>query len=286
MGNIKCFLLALLLLPTFSMAQTAKRSYATDKVPGTECNNVINNKLDPVGVMRSPSECEVLFDHHVRVTFDEAFSNLFFRKGGDWAANEVPNLDQINAVGKGTEIQCFRLKDTDKGDFNFDMQAHPTSPDRIAWAKRYDSLTHLSSGPVAYEKLRQFLYDAKTSTRIVLYTEINAVSASMTFYKGGHEILKIPNTFFVIRGPYVAANTGGGEDNVTEACLVLIGKWKSANVKKESDGTFSFQTDGLATNASPHLRVQNIYMRIECNKEMQDRLLKEIDFAKLNELLR
>ena len=262
------------------------KDIVTDKLPGVNCDNVVHDKLEGA-VNRSPSECEVLFDQRIRKIFDEAFKNVFFRKeNSDWIINVKPGMTPIEGVGRGAEKDIFRLGNTDHGNFNYELQINPNSAVSQEWSKKYyEAMEAFKADAAAMPRLTELYYNMKTATNILLYTSINSVSSSFGSFQGGHQSVKIPSAAYGFRAVHVPALSGGGADNSRDACLIVFGKWQPPVIAKYEDGSESIRLEAILNKSSSKFSVHNIVIRIECNKQLTDQLLQEIDFKKLQSLL-
>ena len=263
------------------------KNIVTDKLPGVNCDNVVHDKLEGA-LNRTPSECEVLFDQRIRNIFDEAFKKVFFRKeNSDWIMNVKPEMTPIEGVGRNTETDIFRLSNTDNGDFNYELQINSNSPAGQAWSKKfYETMEALKADAAAnMPRFMELSYDMKTATNILLYTSINNASSSFGSFKGGHQSVKIPGAAYTFRAVHVAALSGGGDENSRDACLIVFGKWQPPVIAKYEDGSDSIRLEAILNKSASKFSVQNIVVRIECNKQLTDQLLREIDFNKLQSML-
>jgi hypothetical protein len=62
-----------------------------------------------------------------------------------------------------------------------------------------------------------------------------------------------------------------------DACLILFGNQKPPLKTEPGGGSSLYLANTFAKNVS-HLTVQNISIRIECNNELLEKILKDTDF--------
>ena len=98
-------------------------------------------------------------------------------------------------------------------------------------------------------------------------------------------MLKAPGAAFVIQSSYVQSLGGGGIESSLDADFIFIGKWNSPVIRNDSDGGEEIKVPPLIVKSGTNLSVKNIFIRMECNPELAEQILKGMDFSKLTSLL-
>ncbi len=261
-------------------AQTATKKPVTDKLPGTNCNNTVENKISPDATDRSPSECEIEFDRKVKTALLNAFQKTMSNfPAKDWIISDTA-VEELKEVAKGTEQAFFRIS------YNFKIDLSPQSSAYREWYEKYQVQLDEMKNPKddSHKKFADFLYRMNNAIHIRFFVQVNTVSHSFYFINGGQQVLTIPGAAYAVRGPKVAALTGGGEENAIDAGLILFGNQKPELKEDPGGGSSLYQLNNFPKNVS-HLTVQNISIRIECNDQLLEKILKEVDFKAIAALV-
>ena len=64
-----------------------------------------------------------------------------------------------------------------------------------------------------------------------------------------------------------------------------MGNWKAPVIVKDRNGGETINVMPVIVKSATTLSVKNITIRIECNSELAEQILKGIDFSKLTSLL-
>jgi len=274
------YLLLLLLLSAPVFAQPNSKPVATNKLPGSNCDNIVHNVLPPDALDRSPSQCEVEFDRKIRTALRNAFQKTFldFPETG-WVISDTA-ITTLEEVSKRTEDNFFNLSYY----FKIDMAAQ--SPVYRDWYNKYQAHMDELKNPKAdsYKKFMDFIYAMNNAIHINFYIRVNSVSNSIYFIKGGHQVFTVPGAVYAVRGPKAGSLTGGGDDNARDACLILFGTPKPSIKTEPGGGTGLSGANNFPKNTS-HLTVQNISIRIECDNELLNKVVNDTDFKAIADLV-
>ena len=268
------YLFTIFFFPAMVFAQSSSKNIVTDKIPGSNCDNVVHNKLDASAQNRSPSECEVQFDWKVRTALRDAFSKAFNKfPATDWVIADTA-VKVLQEIGKQTERSFFNPS------YYFKMDMEPSSTAYQDWSGKYTAITEelKTPGEATSKKFLDFMYQMNNAIHIRFYVLVNQASNSIYFYKSGQQTIAVPGAAYAVKGSRAGALSGGGIDNAMDACLILFGKPK-ISVAKDSDGGTGIRSENIFPKGASHLTVQQISIRIECNSELLNTLLKEIDFS-------
>ena len=242
-----------------------------------KCSNIVHNTLPPDADNRSPSECEVQFDWKVRTTLRDAFSKTFQHfPSSDWVIADTA-VELLTQISKGTEKSFFRLN------YNFKIDMAPQSAAYKDWYEKYQAAMQglKAADEAAYKNFTRFGYRMNNAIHISIFVTVNSVSHSVYFPKGGQQIVTVPGAAFAVKGPN---SPGQSKTDDVDACLILFGNQKPS-IKKESEGGASlYQLNNFPKNSS-YLTVQNISVRIECNNELLNQILKDTDWKSIAYLI-
>jgi hypothetical protein len=276
---LSLFLSAVAILPT--VAQTSMKNVVTDKLPGSNCDNAVHNILPADAQNRSPSECEVQFDLKARTALRGAFSKALQNfPESDWVISDTA-VEVLTQIGKETENKFFGLS------YYFKIDLAQKSPLYMEWYNKYqNAMQQLQSQPgeASTKKFSDSYYQMNNAIHIRFYILVNPVSYSIYFIKGGQQTFTVPGASFAVKGTKAGALSGGGEDNAMDACLILFGNQKPV-IKKEPDGGASVYAENNFPKNTSRLTVQNISVRIECNNELLNQIIKDTDFKALADLI-
>lgn len=268
-------------------AQPASK-IVTDKWRGS--NNCDNTAVDEfVGAEnRSATPCEIAFDKFLRSNLQKAFEKIISGWSPDWilSDNSSVEIKPVKGVGRGSENQFYRLALSDAGWFYIELSMNPTSPAFSEWYGLYNaSMEQWRTNPneTNYKKLTDMFYRLRHATNIRIYVSTNDYSHRVAFLKSGIKQVSVPGAY-AVRASYVGALTGGGEENSVDACLIYLGKPKAV-INLPGDGMQELEVKNIFPANASKLTVQQLAIRIECNAELQELLLKDIDFSVLQSLI-
>src|SRR5450759_438966 len=262
----------------FSLAKKAAKSISkSTSLTFKDCDNAIHDKL--TGAQdRSPTDCEVKYDLEVKTAFQKAFENVVSGfQNNHWEVKKITPLDPVTGVPRTFDNSSFL------GDYNIELEAGPENDQYAAYNKSYQEL--LNGGSQDIKKIQDFMKQMNGAIRIKIYARVNGMYSSIVIFKEGHKMLKAPGAAYVIESSYVQAGGGGGIDDSINADFIYIGNWKAPVIVKDSDGGETIKVMPVIVKSGTNLSVKNISIRIECNSELAEQILKGIDFSKLTSLL-
>ncbi|MGB8190861.1 MAG: hypothetical protein WCF67_03025 [Chitinophagaceae bacterium] len=269
-------------------AQMASK-IVTDKIPGSDCNNTAIDQF--TGTQnRSATPCEIELDKRIRTAFRKAFAKLIDNwPAEEWThANSSMDYKPIAAMGRESERSFFNPAFSDVSVFYLELNLNPASP---AYSKLYEEYTSLQNemlskpSEAATKKFFDWNYRARSSTSIRIRTMVNNVSYGMTIFKGGSKPVNIPGAAYAVRASNVAPETGGDITESMDACLIVFGKVQP-KVTNEQDGSQGIKVTNEFPQKTSRLTVQHVMIRIECNPELLDRVLKDVDWSLIYELVK
>ena len=135
------------------------------------------------------------------------------------------------------------------------------------------------------ENFQNYGHKMNSAIYIKIYARVNSTYSSIAIFKDGHKMLTAPGAAYVIESSYVQSGGGGGIESSVGADYIYIGNWKTPVIVKDSDGGETIKVMPVIVKSGTTLSVKNIFIRMECNGELAEQILKEIDFTKLTSLL-
>jgi hypothetical protein len=254
-----------------------------------DCDNVIHDKM--IGAQyRSPTECEVKFDLDLRTALHLSFKPLIdsLLKNG-WRLEKETQVKSIMGIGRGSEKNFYDPGLTDVGNYALHFQLNPASPEYKNWQTQYaDMMNDFQKDPTkpgSMDKLTAFTAEMKVATDISIYVNVNYSATAAVNFTTSHHVEKTPNTTCVVYLKNAQAATGGGKEESGNAAWVYFGKWSSPKFQKNSDGSERVELNATPDPKASHLSVQTIVIRMECNDDLSDEVIKYTDFKKLQSLL-
>jgi hypothetical protein len=275
-------LVPILVLTALATRGQKTQKVATGRIPGSNCDNISLADPSPDMQMRPPSECETAFHSHVWTIMKQAFAKVFtWAADHHWMVGDTASRP-LKQVNKQSENYFFN------SDLNYQIELllDPASAEYGSYRGKYGvALEQYKNAPgdSTYRNFWRAAYDVNAGTIIRINTYINQVSSKILFFKDGYKVFNVPGAAYAVKGPFAQLRTGGGVEDSQEACIILFGK-VAVKPKKNEDGGFSIYSETHFPKA-PHLTVQQMAVRIECNRELLSVLLKEIDFKVLASLL-
>jgi hypothetical protein len=246
-----------------------------------DCDNVIHDKL--IGAEgRSPSECEVKYDLDVRTAMHDALQGVIEKlKKEGWQVQDETNLAPIYVVGRGSEKDIFNTE------YELTLQVSPASAIYASYQQKFsDYSDKLKSGSKEdMERFMNFGREMNSAIKMYINFQVNMHSCDFNNYRGGAKVTKLSANVYKIESPYVAARSGGGEDNAMDATFLLIGNWKQPVIQKTGDGGETMKSAAVLNPTAPHLKTQNIFIRMECNASLGEEIINNLDLLKLQSLL-
>jgi len=262
----------------------------TDKMPGTDCDNTAIDEF--AGALnRSATPCEIQFDRQVRTALRKAFDKLVTGWSGDWVfdidnSNADPN--PMKSIDRGSENYFYQLTKSDAKDYRLLLNMDPSIPQYREWFGEYSNiLDKWRTDPTAeaYQKFVDFNYFVQNATHIKIYLATNNQSERMILLKGDPKRVSVPGAAYAVHAQYVSALTGGAElADSKDAALILFGKPK-VHLNKTPDGMTGIEVQNSFPQKTSRLTIQNITIRIECNRGLLDKIIESVDWSILQNLI-
>ena len=260
---------------------TAKPAAKSTSATFKDCDNIIHDKL--TGAQnRSPTDCEVKYDLEVKFAFQKAFENVVSGfQNNHWLVTKITKVDAVTGVPRAFNNSSFL------GDYDIELQIDPKSDQYTSFRKKYEELANVGYPPdnVKMESFVQYGHLMNAAINIKINARVNSTYSSIYIFKGGYKMLKAPGAAFVIQSSYVQSLGGGGIESSLDADFIFIGKWNSPVIRNDSDGGEEIKVPPLIVKSGTNLSVKNIFIRMECNAELAEQVLKQLDMSKLTSLL-
>lgn len=283
-----------------------------------QCSNQLPTK--PWGDNRPATECELLFYRNNYPIIIKAFNKMevYFANNytadilnpnpkmgmEDWDASTLADKKYIHNfnVGIGSEKNFFQ--DLQNLNWTYSIKA-----DDDAYSKAYNELANIwgEKGMDAYvrELLAKVGFDnmGKDSlmckaamlnnelvNKFIITTNMQGINITEDKFEYTHanfELLNTQNCAYAIRviKNKVITNAGDAEqadkNNHIDELHLYIGKWKAPQITISK----GFVVQNNFNLSQSKLSVQNILVVIKCAPELQDEVLKHIDFEQLNKLI-
>ncbi|HYF30089.1 MAG TPA: hypothetical protein VD993_03120 [Chitinophagaceae bacterium] len=265
----------------------AQPKVSSDKIPGSDCDNTAIDQF--VGAdNRSATPCEVQLDQKIRAAFRQAFAKLMNEwNDKDWTVsiNSNSELKKITNIGRGTERQFFDPAFADAGNFYLELNMNPTTAAYKDYFTRYaalmDEMKSDASG-AAYQKFAAHYYIVRSATNICINTYVNNEFGKLYIYKGDVKPIKVPGAAYAARASHV--QKGPGPEESVDACLIVFGNAKT-KLTKHGDGTQTLHVESAFPVKTSRLTVQHVAIRIECNAELLEKVIRDVDWQAIAKLV-
>lgn len=271
------------------------RDAANYPVTGTymNCDPVVHDKF--AGAQnRSPSECEVKFDSHVRESLAQAFAPVVtVFSDGDWAQTRKANMGPIDSLSRKTEKSPFRFDASSlAGSFRLEFRVRPESAQAQrsqatleAFSKKMAEAMKSPAAAVAFQtELAEATRAIEGSSVIAITVGVNAESIGIANFRGSFTDAKLPVGAYLVTVPYAQAHTGGDITASHETTWAFLGPWSSATATKSGEGQ-SIKVKSALKPGAPTLSIQNIYMEIQANAELAKKIVALVDWKAMQQLI-
>jgi hypothetical protein len=258
------------------------------------CDSVVHDTLTGAQ-FRSPSGCEVAFAASIRQAEHRAFAPVITALGRDhWMVRSETPTAPIAGVARGLEKGLFRPVSTTGGDYLLELMLDPNSPVAKTWAGRLADATAKMQAEMrdtgrmggAYDAFAAVGREATGATTIAIRVTVNALISEFTTFDTRHTPLDVPGAAFAAGASRVQAQSGGDVSNAPfGAAFAYLGQWRPPVVTALPGGGERVHLDPAVPASAPYLSVQTLAIRIECNPELSNAVLKQIDWAALRSLL-
>jgi hypothetical protein len=264
-----------------------------------DCDPQIHDKM--VGAeARSPSECEVKFDQHVRQALQQAFAPLLSKlEQGDWTISKQPEMGPVQAMARRSEKSPYHLDNASGGAFHIELGLKQDSEEyqrrAAAYQQAMDKMNEQvaeamkNGGPTAGQKtmdeLARSVAAQMDNMNVKISVGINSGSSGAVNFAGTHTSAPLPGGGTVVYIPAAQPSTGGGSDSGEAMTWVLIGPWKQVTSKSlGADGEHIDASGGL-TPGKPTLAVQNVWVHIRAGKDMTEQVIQRVDWNAIRALI-
>jgi hypothetical protein len=261
------------------------------------CDPVIHDKMAGAED-RSPSECEVKFDRHVREALRQALAPMVegLRKDS-WTVSTEANMGPATAMGRHTENAPYMLANAAEGGFSMELALDPGSEasQRMQQAqqqqleqlgqKMADLVKSGRPDPKAIQQMTQSISGLMTNGRIEIAVRINSANAEAVNFKIGHTVKPLAGGGSVVFVPAAQPSSGGGADSAQAMTWVLIGPWGPVGGRNLGDGSEDVSASGGLSKAKPLLSVQNVWVKIQTSQQLAEQVNAKVDWARIRALV-
>lgn len=263
-----------------------------------DCDPQIHDKMAGAED-RSPSECEVKFDRHVREVLQQAFAPVISGfESQEWTVSSPPNLGPVTSMERHSEGAPYRLDTAHEGAFRIGLALRQDSAAYQRFAEKYQQqMAKLSQqmaeatkgggtgGQAAIEQMAQTLSAQSDGTAISITVLTNRGSAGVVNFKGVHTVSALPGGGTIVFVPGAQPSTGGGADAAQAMTWVLVGPWGAPAFKSLGGDGEQIDVSGGLKPGTPTLHVQNVWVRIRTSKELAAEVIERADWGKIRALL-
>ena len=271
------------------------RDTSDQKVSGTygNCDPGIHDKL--VGAeWRSPSDCEVKFDRYVRDALPRSFARVETAlTQGDWEETRKSKFNPITSIARHSENNPYNLQSSRDGLIRFQFQLRPGSePEKRNQAaldavtqKMADAMKSAAAAEAFTAELTKATHAAEGSGKIAIAVGINSGSFEIVNFEGTYAASQISGVGYSLTVPYVQSRGGGGIGGSHETTYVFLGVWAAATSTKSGSSDTNIVVRASLNLNAPTLSVQNIWVEIQANAELAQKVIGLVDWNALKQLL-
>ncbi len=254
------------------------------------CDATIHDKL--VGAeWRSPSECEVKFDQHVREAIDRSLAPaLHSLTGAGWSANKQPKLGPIDSIARHTETKPYQLDFTSAGAYVFSLRNANAGKNSAAQQEAMQQQMAVLMKDIAKNQKQIEALSHQSATlgqgdNLSVRVTVNDTSVEVVSFRPPFTTSPLPGGGVVLHIPAAQARTGGGEDAAMPETLILLGPWGAASGKKLDAESEVVHATAALNKTKPLLSVQTITVRVEGTDANAKQFIQSIDWSALRSLL-
>jgi len=271
------------------------RDTSDQKLSGAygNCDPGIHDKL--VGAeWRSPSECEGKFDRWIREALPGPFARVEAAlTQGDWEETRKPKFNPITSIARRSESNPYNLQSSQDGLIRFQFQLRPGSEQEkrnkaaveAVTQKMADAMKSVAAAEAFTAELTRATHAAEGSGKTAVTIGINAGSFGIVNFQGTYTASQIPGAGYSLTVPYVQSRGGGDIGGSHETTYVFLGVWAPATSTKSGGSDTNIAVKASLNPKAPTLSVQNIWVEIQANAELAQKVIALIDWTALKQLL-
>jgi len=255
---------------------------AAESHPTGNCDNAIYDKT-PGAEGRSATDCEIQFDHKVRQAIAEAMAPVVIGFTNGWDIESQTPVKTINTIGRGSEKNFYTLDQTDVGSYKLSFSIDQSNPDFATMMQKMKNAMPKTVDANSMKNYREALSEMGAAESINIEVMINCRPLTIVNFQPVYSKLQFAGVSQAINARYAQAPTGG--DGGSETTFVCIGNWGGPQIKNYPGGSQHITIPVTINSAAPHLSIQNICIRIVCNKDLAQKVIGLIDLEKLDDLI-
>jgi hypothetical protein len=275
------------------------RTATAEQPTGTfgNCDPNIYDKLAGAE-SRSPSDCEVKFNDHVRkeltAALQPAINNLTAQS---WIVEKQVEIQPLNSIPRHTEGKPFQLAEQEMhqgGAFYVQLNLDKNSPIfqqydqpvQAAMAKFGDVLKSgtMAGAAAATDALHDATKAEQEHTSCTISVFINQPGVGISSFKGGHTVTVLPSGGFVVSAPFVQSPGGGDVSAAQQVNYLFLGAFTPPAVAGPGTGSESIQVKG-SLNSANRMSVQNIEIRIQAGTAIAQQVISLLNWSTLRQLM-
>jgi len=256
------------------------------------CDPGIHDKLAGAE-WRSPSECEVKFDRYIRGVLPSPFARAETAlSSGDWEETRQPKFRPITSIARHSEGNPYSLQSSQDGLIRFQFQlragSEPAKRNQAALdavtQKMADAMKSAAAAEAFTAELTKVAHAAEGSGKIAVTVGINSASFGMVNFQGAFTASQIPGVGYSLAVPYVQSRGGGDISGSHETTYIFLGVWAPATSIRSGSTEDITVKAGLNPQA-PTLSVQNVWVEIQANAQLAQKVIGLVDWTALKQLL-
>lgn len=259
------------------------RAGSAAQVFGQACDPTLH---DAIGgrQFRSPTDCEVKFDDHLRHGLMDAVKPAIqqLEKAG-WNPFQEPTIDPMTGLVRNYKV--YRMEATARHEVVWQFERHTAEEETQYRNKREDEVL---SNP-ALDANRQNLalmaiqWETMSKDYIQMSASVNLPGEEISYMK--------PLTTHLVAGTGFAFSTNDTDDNEEGEThlspyktLVYLGPTHQTTIQN-SDGSSTMKIEPVFDDHAPALAAQVIKITIVCDPKLADDIIANLDLSKLQDLV-
>ena len=273
-------------------AVAARGAKTTEAAGGTfeGCDPVIHDKLAGAEG-RSPTECEVKYDLHVRQALARALAPVVQELTAEhWSETTKPAMGPVTVMARHTEGHPYAIDNAVGARFRMVLDAGAGGGDSSqAQQARYQRMAELMKDMAKNQKeIEALSHEAAGSaaeSRVEVAVHTNAASMGVANFNLHHTVSALPGGGVVVWVEEAQAETGGGEDAASGEMWVLLGPWGQPVAKALGDGGEQVSAKATLSASRPVMATQTVVVTIRASQGLAQRVIQRVDWGVVRGLM-
>ena len=254
------------------------------------CDPVIHDKLAGAEG-RSPTECEVKYDLHVRQALARALAPVVQELTAQrWTETTKPAMGPVTVMARHTEGHPYAIDNAVGARFRMVLDAGSGgAASQQSQEARYQRMAELMKDMAKNQKeIEALSHEAAggaAASRVEVAVHTNAASMGVANFNLHHTVSALPGGGVVVWVEEAQAETGGGEDAASGEMLVLLGPWGQPVAKALGDGGEQVSAKATLSASRPVMATQTVVVTMRASQGLAQKVVERVDWGAVRGLM-